>query len=103
VATVALFRGQDVIRRLRRRAHFAADAVARRTIPRRAFENGTGVALLARQVAVPAGQFKARCEMVELGTLLGTETCRRQRECEQKYKEQGECTHVICPSAGERP
>jgi hypothetical protein len=33
--------------------------------------------------------------MVELGTLLGTETRRRERQCQHERKEQGECAHVI--------
>jgi hypothetical protein len=37
------------------------------------------VAFLAWQIAVPASQLKARREMVELGTLLGTETRRGKR------------------------
>jgi len=95
VATVALLSGQDVIRRLRRCANTAADAVACGAIARRAFENGSGVALLAWQVAVAPGQLEAGCEMVELGALLGSETGWRQRECGQKCEEQGNCTHVI--------
>ena len=95
MAAVALFRGQDVICRLRGRAHLAADAVARRTLPRSAFENGTRVALLARQVAVLASQLKAGRQMVELGALLRAEGRRRKRKCEQKCHKQGECTHVI--------
>ena len=94
MATVALFRRQDVICRLRRRANAAADTVACRTIPRCAFENGTGVALLARQVAMLASQLEAGRQMVELGALLGAESRRRNRKCEQKCQK-GEYTHVI--------
>jgi hypothetical protein len=53
------------------------------------------VALLTWQIAVAAGQLKAGCEMVELGALLGGESRRRGRKCQQKYKEQGQGAHVI--------
>ena len=94
VAAVALFRRQDVICRLRRRANAAADTVARRTIPRCAFENGAGVALLARQGAMLASQLEAGRQMVELGALLGAESRWRKGKCEKKCQK-GECTHVI--------
>jgi hypothetical protein len=94
VAAVALFRREDVICRLRSRANAAADTVARCAIPRCAFENGAGVALLARQVAVLASQLEAGRQMVELGALLGAESRRRKRKCEQKCQK-GEYTHVI--------
>jgi hypothetical protein len=58
--------------------------VARRTIPRCAFENGIRVAFLTWQIPVAAGQLKAGREMVELGSLLGAETRRRKHKCEQK-------------------
>jgi len=90
VAAIACFRRQDVIRRLRRRADVGADAMTCRAIPRCAFENGIRVALLARQIAVPAGELKAGCEMVELGALLSGESGRRKRKCEQKCQEPGE-------------
>ena len=40
-------------------------------------------------LAVPAGQLKARCEVVELRALLGGESGRRKRKCEQKCQEPG--------------
>jgi len=95
MATVALFRRQDVICRLRGSANTGADAVARRASPWRALENGTRMALLTWQIAVLARQLKAGCEMVELRALLGAESRGRKRKCEQKCQKRGEYTHVV--------
>jgi len=80
VAAVAAFRRQDVIRRLCRCANAGTEAMTGRALPRRAFENGIRVTLLARQIAVAAGQLKACGQVVELGALLRTETPRHKRE-----------------------
>src|SRR5882724_1738812 len=95
VATVALFRRQDVICRLRCCANAAADAVARLAIPRGAFEKGIRVTFLAGQIAMPASQLEAGREMVELRALLGCESCRRKSKCEQKCQKQGERAHRV--------
>jgi len=100
VAAVALFRRQDVICRLRRRANAATDAVARLAIPRGAFEKGIRVTFLAGQIAMPAGQLEAGREMVELRALLGCESRRREGKCEQKRQKWGECAQK-CQKWGE--
>jgi len=95
VAALAVFRRQDVIRRFRRRANAAADAVARRTGARCAFEYCVGVAFFTRQVAVSARQLKAGREMVELRTLLRAETRRHERQRQQKCKQGDGCAHRV--------
>ena len=66
---------QDVIRRLRRRTHLGADAVAGGAILRCAFENGVDVAGFAGQIAVLTGKLEARGQVIERGAIDGGGIC----------------------------
>jgi hypothetical protein len=89
VAAVTLLGREDVIRGLRGGPDARAQAVARRTFSWCPLEDGTRVALLALQIAVPAGQLETGRQVIEIRPLLSAEADTRQSQSgESKHQKQ---------------